>query len=371
MKRSVRVLLSVCGLAFLSAGPVWGGHSITVQAQDGDEQVQASIVDAPNTVIALVQATSACEAKRALKGVSAKCEPVLLNKERISTAAQLRTKALAESPKLSLFHLQHENASVYLYGSVHLMKENIYPLDSKIMAAFNASEALALEVDLARLSSREINSRFTQAGILPAAQSLQEKLSPATLKLLQQALDDRGLDLNAYARMRPWMFEQSFIAQEMMLYGFGAGAGIDAFFAGRARLAGKTILELESLDEQLALISSATLEEQDDSLRYMLEALGQDLLQEEVNSLVIDWLQGDVEGIYASMMAPLAKYPGLAPYMKRMFDDRNLAMAEKIAAWIKRGGSYFVVVGAGHLGGPKGLVELMRARGFKLTQLSR
>lgn len=365
-------VVKTLGLLMLALSHVaWAGHSITVRAQDPDAAVEASIDDAPNTIIALVQANSACEARRALKGVSAKCEPVLLNKEVITTAADLRNTALAESRKLSLFHLTHGNASVYLYGSVHMMKENIYPLAAPVMRAFQQSQALALEVDLARLPSKEINARFASVGLLPPSQTLEGQLSEKTLHLLKQELNERGLHLDAYARMRPWMFEQSFIAQEMTLYGFGAGAGIDAFFAGRARLAGKTILELESLEQQLQLISSATQEEQDDSLRYMLEALGQDLLQSEVNDLVVDWLQGDVEGIYRAMMAPLQKYPGLAPFMKRMFDDRNLAMTEKIATWIKRGGSYFVVVGAGHLGGPKGLVALLEARGFELQQISR
>lgn len=371
---SNRSLVRCLLFAYLSLMPahLFAQHDIVVRASDtlGDS-VEAQVSNAPNTVIALVQATSQCEAKRALRGISARCEPVAYNGETITTAKELRKQALLEDQRLSLFRIVQDDAIVYLYGSVHMMKDNMYPLDPVIMQAFESSDALALEVDLAKIGSKIINAKFRAAGLLPKQQSLSGVLSEETLQLLQKHLNSRGLGIESYARMRPWMFEQSFIAQEMMLYGYGAAAGIDAFFAGRARIAGKQIFELETLDQQLALVSSSTLKEQDQSLLFMLEALSKNIMQEEVNSLVMDWLQGDIAGIYASMMEPIKEYPALAPFMKRMFEDRNQAMTDKITRWIKAGGRYFVVVGAGHLGGDVGLVSLLKNQGLTVQQLTR
>ena len=90
-------------------------------------------------------------------------------------------------------------------------------------------------------------------------------------------------------------------------------------------------LQLESLEQQLELLSSASTEHQEFSLRYTLEALQERTVQQQLNELVIDWMQGDVDALYEYMMQPLEDYPQLAPYLTAMFDDRNRAMSQKIA----------------------------------------
>lgn len=334
--------------------------------------IEQEEISTRNTVTAFTAAMQACENERMQAQLARNCEPVWVDGEKIATASTLRRRALEEttSPKLSLFHHLSDKGSVYLFGSVHLMKKNAYPLNPKIIAAFAASENLVLEVNIGAIPPEVLQQEFRQRGIYSDGSTLSKALSADTLETARAVLQNRGLKLDNYESLKPWLFEQTLINQEMLLYGFDPESGIDSYFDQRARAQGKSILQLETLEQQLALLSGTPLPVQEASLRYTLEALKQRLVQQQLNDLVVDWMQGDVDDLYDYMMEPLKEYPELEPFLAALFDERNELMSRKIAQWMDEGGDYFVIVGAGHLGGANGVVNLLRSRGYKLQQLT-
>ncbi len=326
-----------------------------------------------NTMTAYAAAMRACENQRQQSQLGRNCEPVRVDGEAITTASDLRRRSVEEvgSPKLSLFHHLSAKGSVYIYGSVHLMKKNAYPLHPKITAAFSASDNLVLEVNIGAIPPDTLQREFRQRGIYTDGSTLSSILSVDTVAIARDVLGSRGLKLANYETLKPWLFEQTLINQEMLLYGFDPESGIDTYFDQRARAQGKSILQLETLDQQLSLLSGTPLPVQEASLRYTLDALQGRVVQQQLNDLVVDWMQGDVDEMYDYMMEPLEQYPELAPFMAALFDERNAAMSNKIAQWINEGGDYFVIVGAGHLGGPRGVINLLRAKGYTLEQIAR
>ncbi len=325
-----------------------------------------------NTLTAFTTAMQACENKRMQAQLGRNCEPVWVDGETIATASMLRRRSVQETsePKLSLFHHVSEKGSVYLYGSVHLMKKNAYPLNPKILSAFAASDHLVLEVDINAIAPETLQQEFRKRGVYADGSTLNTTLSADTLTTAELVLQSRGLTLDNYQSLKPWLFEQTLINQEMLLYGFDPESGIDSYFDQRARAQGKTILQLETLEQQLSLLSGTPLPVQEASLRYTLDALKARLVQQQLNDLVVDWMQGDIDELYDYMMEPLEEYPELEPYLAALFDERNESMSQKIGRWMEEGGDYFVIVGAGHLGGSNGVVNLLRSRGFKLQQLT-
>ncbi len=351
-------------------------HSVVVQAGEGENSVRTIATSIETPYAALADALQRCESRRQAALLQVQCEPVAYNDTEIPTAQQLRQRALGElaegaSARLSLFQLRGESTQLTLFGSVHLMKRNAYPLNAQIMRAFDQADTLALEVDLRAVTPQQLQQAFLSRGLFQPGKNLATELSTATVQKIQAVLAARGLDFKDYARMKPWMFEQTLITQEMQLLGFEPESGIDSYFDQRARAQGKVIVQLESLDEQLDLLSRMPLADQELSLAYSLDSLQSGSAQEELYGLVVDWLQGDIDNMYKDMMEPVRAYPQLQAYMTAMFDDRNEKMAAKISAWIEQGGHYFVIVGAGHLGGPKGVVALLQQRGYRLEQLSR
>ncbi len=346
-------------------------HSAAAIAVDGEQSVTGQSEAAANPLMAVMTAIQRCEQQRAEKKIARACEPVRVDKESIASAAELREQAQQQAGALSLFELKGRRSKVYLFGAVHLMKKNMYPLNKKVMQRFKAADSLVVEINTDAMPARQLQEELSRRGLLPIGSSLTEQLAPQTVTQVQQVLAARGYGIEAFQHMRPWFFEQTFVAQELLVYGYDPAAGVDSYLLQQARQRGKPILALETLEQQLDLLSNASTEEQDLSLRHTFKLLGENSVQKELNRLVVDWLRGDVDRMYRYMSEPVEEYPELNNYITRLLDDRNVHMAKKIRGWLRGKGSYFVVVGAGHLGGPGGLVKLLEKEGFKAKQISR
>lgn len=346
-------------------------HSATALAVEGERSATGRSSAAANPLMAVVDALQKCDQQRRARNIRNACEPVKIDEENIASASELREEALRTPAAFSLFELSGRRSTVYLYGSVHLMKKNMYPLHGSIMRRFRSADNLVVEINTAALRTRQVQDEFIRRGTLPDGVQLSDELTEPTMQQVQRVLAARGYGIQAFQHMRPWFFEQTFIAQEMLVYGYDPSAGIDTYFIQQAEESGKPIMELETLEQQLDMLSTASATEQDLSLRHTFELLAQASVQTELNRLVIDWLRGDVERMYRFMSEPVKEYPQLDNYIKRLLDDRNVNMAKKIRRWLRGKGSYFVVVGAGHLGGPNGLLALLQKKGFQADQVMR
>jgi uncharacterized protein YbaP (TraB family) len=90
---------------------------------------------------------------------------------------------------------------------------------------------------------------------------------------------------------------------------------------------------------------------------------------EAFNALADAWKKGDVEAVDILVRQGFDAGPTGTSLYKKLLTDRNEAMAERLAEFGKDGRVYFVVLGAGHLGGEKGVIKLLEAKGYKLSQL--
>jgi len=88
-----------------------------------------------------------------------------------------------------------------------------------------------------------------------------------------------------------------------------------------------------------------------------------------VEEMVKAWSEGSAFKMEKILYESIQKFPGLRYIYKKLIDDRNEKMVEKIESFLKRGKKFFIVIGAGHLVGKKGIIQLLRNRGVNLTQL--
>ena len=129
----------------------------------------------------------------------------------------------------------------------------------------------------------------------------------------------------------------------------------------------KPILELESLKYQLDLFGSFTDQEQDLFLLSTLSDL--DILQSEVDNMFATWQRGDAQALSELMYKSFEKYPQTKSIYYKLFTKRNKEMVSKIEKYLGSDKTYFVVVGPGHLVGDKGIIALLREKGYQLNQL--
>ncbi len=256
------------------------------------------------------------------------------------------------------------NAVAYLVGSVHVARPDIYPLDSRLEAAFERSGALVLEIAASDAERAQMARRMLAAGRASPSRQLPDMVSAQTLELLEGAAKARGYAVEPLLAMQPWFVAISLTTQELSREGFVPQWGIDEHFRRKAQ-GSKRIIGLETVQEQLDLLSGLEEDTQEVLLRWTLIELEQ--AGSQLEQAFVLWKRGDASGLDRLMLEPLrGQHPDL---FARVFLYRNHRMAETVVGLLDQGGTYFVVVGAGHLIGRSGVVDLLARRGIVPQQL--
>ncbi len=151
---------------------------------------------------------------------------------------------------------------------------------------------------------------------------------------------------------------------QLMKLGYSPTEGIDVYFARNAT-GNKTIIELETMEEQLSLIFD--MPDENLMLKYTLQDLKN--VEKLYTSITTEWKKGDAEALDNLLLKQFETYPELTPVIHRLFYDRNIRMTSVIKELLKTEQKYFVVVGAGHLVGKKGIIELLENSGYAVRQL--
>ncbi len=271
-----------------------------------------------------------------------------------------------QAQPLSLWRIDNNDARVYLLGSVHALRPDVYPLAAEIDAAFEESDKTVFEVDLSLESSYQVSALMQQKGTYPHPQTIDSQISPATLERLKAYFSSNNLQISDFRRMRPWLISLQIGIYELGKLGYDPDLGIDLYYQKKARASGKPIMQLETLAEQIDLLAGDPVDTQDISLRALLEEI--DDMDSQIKDLMAAWQQGAVDHMYELSTRSSQNYPELVEQLSRLLDQRNARMAEKINAYLNTKQSYFVVIGALHMGGPNGILALL-GKDHRIVQL--
>jgi uncharacterized protein YbaP (TraB family) len=273
-------------------------------------------------------------------------------------------EAFSQEGKSFLWKVQSRSSTVYVLGSIHYLRKEDYPLSQKIESAFEKSDVLVVEANVQ--DQGKVNTQtILEKALYPPDESIADHLSRETYEFLKGEASKLGLPLEFINRQRPWFLSITLDAMELMKLGYDPSYGIDNYFLSKAT-GHKKILELESLDEQLDLLSN--LSDRDQELLLTLSLKDLQNAGQEANKLVQAWKTGDTAGMEAVITKSLKEDPKLVPIYEKLIYERNRRMVSKIEDYLKGSGTYFVVVGAGHLIGEKGIVETLGKKGFRVEQ---
>jgi uncharacterized protein len=264
-----------------------------------------------------------------------------------------------------LWKVRSKTATVYLLGSIHFLKKDVYPLDLKIEEAFEKSTALVVEADVNDVSQIDLEKLMGQV-MYQGNGTLQNHVSGETYELLRNELGQIGLPIELANQQRPWFVALTLTSMELVKLGFDPESGVDMHFLLKAS-GRKKILELESLDYQINLLSTLSDTEQEAFLLYTLKDLH--TLDREANALVSAWMWGDTKGIESILLKSETDNTGMSSLSEKLLYKRNRNMVSKIEGFLKTRETYFVVVGAGHLVGDQGIIEMLRGKGYTVEQL--
>ncbi|MDF7824256.1 TraB/GumN family protein [Pontiellaceae bacterium B12227] len=276
-------------------------------------------------------------------------------------AAFVSTAVQADS---TLWKVTSGKHTLYVQGSSHVLKQENYPVAPAIEAAYTTATALVLEVDMAEMTSPKTQQLILGKAMLPQPETLQTVLQPETYKRLGKAAADSGLPVETLHPFKPWFATMTLTLVKMQKLGFDQNLGLDQYFYNKAVSDGKKVIGLETIDFQIALFDSLANENPDDFVNRSLADL--ELLDTEITELIKAWETGDMETLDRLMSKSFAEYPGL--YAK-FITARNKAWVKQLSKMIKDDNTYMVVVGAGHLPGQEGVINLLRKQGFSTEQL--
>jgi uncharacterized protein YbaP (TraB family) len=266
-----------------------------------------------------------------------------------------------------LWEIKSDSGSSYLLGSVHVLKKEHYPLKKVIEDAYTNTDVLVVEADLSSSKAAAASMKMLQKGMYTDGKTIEDHVSKATFDMLQKKLKELKLDYGSLKTFKPWMLAMVLLMNQLTKMGFDPTVGVDMHFLKKATADKKEIIELEGVEFQLKLFDGFTKEEAEQFLLTTIKEADQ--ISKEFDKIITSWMTGDVEAMEHLLTDYAKESPAAQKLFKKINDDRNVGMADKIANYLKSGKRYFVVVGAAHMVGPKGVVQLLRNKGFTVNQL--
>lgn len=268
--------------------------------------------------------------------------------------------------KSFLWEIQSKQGNSYLFGSVHLLKEEHYPLKKVIEDSFEQSGVLVLEIDLSGENLFKAGMYMLEKGKYQEDETLKDNISEKTYQLLKDKAKAMGVNFEWLNKWKPWMAALNILERKLINLGYNPMHGVDLYFLNKSQ-GKKEIQGLETVEFQVGLFENFSKEE---SEKFLLSTIMEaDQLEKEMDKMITAWSTGDAEAMEKTMTETIQEYPELEAFYKKMNDDRNVRMVEKITSLLKTDKKYFIVVGAAHMVGKNGIVQLLKNKGYTVNQL--
>lgn len=252
--------------------------------------------------------------------------------------------------------------TVYLAGTIHMLKPSDFPLPAEYDQAFADSDAVVLETDMDAVQSPEFAMQLSQKMMLPAGQSLSSVLNSDIYQQVEAFSAERGLPIQAIANFQPAFVALTLSVLEMQKLGFSAG--VDVAYAQKAKESGKTLAALETPEQQLGFIMAMTELDPNEFMEYTLEDMKN--LPVLMDDMVKAYKTGDADTIYRLGGKPMVEYS--EALYATILTDRNRAWIADIEQFLQTPATEMIMVGALHLAGPESVQELLQAKGIKVER---
>lgn len=285
-------------------------------------------------------------------------------------SAQASTTAPAlDAPdrKPLLWRVSQGGATVYLLGSFHLLREQDYPLPAEVGEAFDDAESVVFEIAPSELERQDNPATVRRLARSADGLRLSERLDPARLAALQEALAKRGQTVAQFDEFAPWLVNGQLVAGISHGAGYRHEFGVDKHLMKRARESGKPVAGLETFEDQMRASAGAPVAEQMATLQALLAA--PDAVAGAFDALRTAWTAGDVDTLDRLTRQGMKQS---SPVSYRLVNaDRNTQWLPKLVELLQRpvGDDTLVVVGSMHLLGDDGVLSLLASRGFVAQQL--
>jgi uncharacterized protein YbaP (TraB family) len=267
------------------------------------------------------------------------------------------------SSQSSVWIIEGNGTKMYVGGSIHILREQDYPLPGEFESAFEKSDILVLEADINPQNQNAVAQEIIGLTLYPGNKSLKTELREEVYNKLDSAFTTVGLSLERMTGFKPVMAILTLMQIELVKMGV-TSEGVDMYFLKKASDKGMNLLFLEKVEEQIKLITQMGEGTENDYVLQSLEEMS--FYREEFEESIDCWRKGDVSQWLAQIEEYKNEYPEL--YFS-LLAERNKRWMLKLEKYMQTPEVEFVVVGAMHLPGPDGILQQMKDKGFNVNQL--
>jgi uncharacterized protein YbaP (TraB family) len=267
-----------------------------------------------------------------------------------------------------IWEVRSAGNAVYLLGSIHLGRSDMYPMGPVVEKAYQASKIVALEADP---TDQQAVMAAISGSLYQPPETLQKNLPGPLLTRLSRTLERYGIPLEQAQPMKPFLVAITLASIEYARAGFDPSLGVDMHFARRAGQDGKPLVELESFGGQIVLMNSMSDRLQESLLQVTLESIDKGEIPALIDSMVNAWKSGDGKKLQDAVSTEEHKLPAALAqeFHRKLMSDRNIAMAEKIETILKGSDVHFIAVGAAHLLGQDNVLQILSQKGYRVRAL--
>ena len=283
----------------------------------------------------------------------------------ISLLLALPVHADTRGHPVTMWKVAGAKNSVYLLGSIHLLRSEDYPLPTALDAAYDDAEVLIMEVDMDDMDPLAAQTAFTNYGVLQDGTTLRDLMGDELYDKAITAAKVIDIPLEMLSKTEPWYAAMTVEIMMLSRIGFNPALGVEMQMMSRATADGKPIEGFETIEEQIRFLDGMSLPAQREMLLSTLEESAK--LGEMMDELIDAWRLGDVAVLETGMLDDLAQHEELN---KALVVDRNSRWAAKIEDLLDDDDDYLIIVGALHLVGPDGVPNQLKRIGYDVQQLS-
>ncbi|MBY0521096.1 MAG: TraB/GumN family protein [Sphingomonas sp.] len=262
----------------------------------------------------------------------------------------------------ALWVVKDADTTIYLFGTIHILKPGLGWFDEGVKKAFDASHQVVLEIPLP--SDADAQSVILPRVVDPDGPPLTEKLHPDKRAAYAAVLARLAIPPTAFDTLYPWFAAVSLSQVQLAKAGYDPASGAERAIDAAAKAAGKPVTGLETLAQQIGYF--ADLPEAEQIAFLELGIADFDKGPKMIDEMVAHWAKGDPKALAKVMNRDIDKLPGL---YKTLLKDRNARWADWIDARMKQPGTVFVAVGAGHLAGKDSVQAQLVAHRLKAVRV--
>ncbi len=268
--------------------------------------------------------------------------------------------ALAEP---ALWAIEDKDSTIYLFGTVHVLKPDTKWRSAKIDKALTDSGDLTLEI-VGADDPATMQPLILKYGLDPA-NPLSSKISAEKYKHATEVAQAGGVPPQALNMMRPWLAAVSLSMIPVIKAGYDPKSGVEVILAKEVKAAGKTEKAFETPEQQIRFFADLPAKSEADFLSATLDDVDEGVAK--IDKMVTAWAAGDLASLEAEFVSEMkGDYPEL---YELLITKRNEDWAQQLKAKLAGSGVSFVAVGSGHLVGPDSVQAQLAKLGIKAERV--